>query len=142
MFKHCWLKPIKYWISFDKRSVMLQKRYQYISRQGKEWTRWFETNDDSEQWQLKNKLKNEYREVSVKEISPEDVIGFMREHGLDDEKTEKKVLKHLEKFQQLLKIYVTKDERDVDTISRAIMVNKYLDDDMKDSVINFIKTLK
>lgn len=121
---------------------MLQKRYQYISRQGKEWTRWFETNDDSEQWQLKNKLKNEYREVSVKEISPEDVIGFMREHGLDDEKTEKKVLKHLEKFQQLLKIYVTKDERDVDTISRAIMVNKYLDDDMKDSVINFIKTLK
>lgn len=141
MFKHCWLKPIMYWISFDKRSVMLQKRYQYISRQGKEWTRWFETNDDSEQWQLKNKLKNEYREVSVKEISPGDVIGFMREHGLDDEKTEKKVLKHLEKFSGMLKSYSFKGGKDTENAEKAIALCKHIDDKLKELAIEFIKNL-
>ena len=123
-------------------SVIVQKRYQYWSSDGIKWTKWFDAHFVDEQWQMKNKLKNEYREVAVREITPEEIMEFIHEKKMTDDKTEKKILKQLVKFQQLLKIYVTKDERDVDTISRAIMVNKYLDDDMKDSVINFIKTLK
>ena len=41
---------------------MTQKRYQYYSNQGIQWTPWFNYNwRTKESWQLKNKLKNEYR---------------------------------------------------------------------------------
>ena len=42
---------------------MLQKRYQYYSKQGISWTPWFNTNGIQEPWQLNGKLRNEYREI-------------------------------------------------------------------------------
>lgn len=49
---------------------MIQKRYQYISPKGLCWTEWSDYEEDDtklstlqkeESWQLKPKLKNEYR---------------------------------------------------------------------------------
>lgn len=41
-----------------------QKRYQYYSPTGIQWTPWFDFNGQQEPWQLKSqKLKNEYRIV-------------------------------------------------------------------------------
>lgn len=40
----------------------MQKRYEYWSRDGKVWSEWFDYNGDKYLWQLKNKLKNEYRD--------------------------------------------------------------------------------
>lgn len=46
---------------------MIQKRYQYRSPEGIVWTPWFNTNlkeiPQDEEYQLKNKLKNEYKEI-------------------------------------------------------------------------------
>lgn len=43
---------------------MLQKRYQYYSKDGIKWTEWFHHRYDTEdKWQIKNKLRNEYREI-------------------------------------------------------------------------------
>ena len=41
---------------------MTYKRYEYYSRDGICWTDWFSYNGEKFQWQLKNKLKNEYME--------------------------------------------------------------------------------
>ena len=42
---------------------MVYKRYEYFTREGKEWTPWFPWDSDvRDPWQLKNKLKNEYKE--------------------------------------------------------------------------------
>lgn len=52
---------------------MVQKRYEYMSREGVKWTPWSDyCEDDSqlsrlqkeEQWQLKPRLRNEYRIVN------------------------------------------------------------------------------
>ena len=52
---------------------MIQKRYEYWSGQGKTWSDWFDYCEDNgqlitlqreEQWQLKNRLKNEFRVVN------------------------------------------------------------------------------
>lgn len=45
------------------------KRYQIWTRNGLEWCNWFPDDDDcvTEKWQLKNKQKNEYREVTEEE---------------------------------------------------------------------------
>lgn len=40
----------------------MQKRYEYWSRDGKVWSEWFDYDGEQFQWQLKNKLKNEYRD--------------------------------------------------------------------------------
>lgn len=42
---------------------MMEKRYQYYSKEGIKWTNWFKISDNTIQtkWQLKNKLLNEYR---------------------------------------------------------------------------------
>lgn len=37
------------------------KRYQKFTKNGKEWTQWFETIETPTKWQLKNKLLNEYK---------------------------------------------------------------------------------
>lgn len=37
------------------------KRYEYWTKEGKKWTPWFEYDGEKFPWQLKNKLKNEYR---------------------------------------------------------------------------------
>ena len=39
----------------------MQKRYEFWSREGKKWSEWFDNNGEKYPWQLKNKLKNEYR---------------------------------------------------------------------------------
>lgn len=39
----------------------MQKRFEYWSREGKKWTEWFAYDGEKFPWQLKNKLKNEYR---------------------------------------------------------------------------------
>ena len=41
---------------------MRQKRYQYYSKDGIKWSSWFDYDGYEEPWQLKNKLKNEYRD--------------------------------------------------------------------------------
>lgn len=48
--------------------TILETRYQYYAKDGIKWTKWFPISFKSvrEKWQLKNKLKNEYREVEVK----------------------------------------------------------------------------
>ena len=44
------------------------KRYEIFTREGKKWGKWFPWNGViKEKWQLKNKLKNEYKEVSEEE---------------------------------------------------------------------------
>lgn len=45
---------------------MWEMRYQYWANDGIRWTRWFPISEKTERvpWQLKNKLKNEYRYVS------------------------------------------------------------------------------
>lgn len=43
---------------------MIQKRYEYFSKDGKKWTSWFNTtlkDMPNEKWQLAHKLLNEYR---------------------------------------------------------------------------------
>lgn len=47
-----------------------QKRYQIFGRKGIEWSPWFNVDEkSSEPWQLKNKLKNEYRYVDDTETT-------------------------------------------------------------------------
>ena len=44
---------------------MVYKRYEYYTREGKVWTDWFEWESDiRDPWQLKNKLRNEYKTQS------------------------------------------------------------------------------
>lgn len=40
-----------------------QKRYQKFTRNGIEWTEWFNWNGPEEKWQLIGKLRNEYRTI-------------------------------------------------------------------------------
>ena len=41
---------------------MVYKRYEYFSREGKKFTDWFLWDSaNRDPWQLKNKLKNEYK---------------------------------------------------------------------------------
>lgn len=51
---------------------MIQKRYQYWSSTGIQWTPWFDYREDdgqlrdlqvNEKWQVKNKLLNEFRVI-------------------------------------------------------------------------------
>lgn len=42
---------------------MTQKRYQYYSRNGIKWTKWFNFSGTQEPYQLGNKLLNEYRTI-------------------------------------------------------------------------------
>ena len=42
---------------------MLQKRFQYYSRNGIKWTKWFDCSGTQETYQLDNKLLNEYRTI-------------------------------------------------------------------------------
>ena len=41
----------------------MYKRYQYYSSDGIKWTKWFETKYSDDKWQLKGKLKNEYKDA-------------------------------------------------------------------------------
>ena len=44
------------------------KRYQTWTRDGIQWSYWFPySGDENEKWQLNNKLKNEYKEVTNEE---------------------------------------------------------------------------
>ena len=44
------------------------KRYERFTRHGVTWSPWFKFNGEcDEKWQLKNKLKNDYMEVSEEE---------------------------------------------------------------------------
>lgn len=45
----------------DGEPPVRQKRYEYFTRDGKEWSKWFHYNGEEYKWQLKNKLRNEYR---------------------------------------------------------------------------------
>lgn len=47
-----------------KNGLFTLKRYQYYTKEGITWTKWFPCRDTGEHWQLKNKLKNEYKVVS------------------------------------------------------------------------------
>ena len=39
------------------------KRFEYITRDGKKWTEWFKwESENREPWQLKNRLRNEYKD--------------------------------------------------------------------------------
>ena len=40
----------------------MEKRYEHYTKNGIEWTSWFEWDGEKYKWQLKNKLKNEYRD--------------------------------------------------------------------------------
>ena len=39
------------------------KRYQYLTSEGIKWTKWFECKYCDDMWQLKGKLKNEYKDA-------------------------------------------------------------------------------
>ena len=42
---------------------MTKKRYQYYSKDGIKWTKWFDWDSNlRDKWQLKNKLLNQYEE--------------------------------------------------------------------------------
>ena len=40
----------------------MEKRFEYFTREGKAWSKWFKYDGEKYPWQLKGKLKNEYRE--------------------------------------------------------------------------------
>lgn len=40
----------------------MEKRYEHYTKNGIEWTDWFEWDGEKYKWQLKNKLRNEYRD--------------------------------------------------------------------------------
>ena len=40
-----------------------QKRYQKFTKNGIEWTPWFNWNGPEEEWQLKGRLRNEFRTI-------------------------------------------------------------------------------
>ena len=44
----------------------MYKRYEYRSHEGIKWTNWFHTffDKNKDPWQLKNRLRNEYKEDS------------------------------------------------------------------------------
>ena len=43
--------------------LMVQKRYQFWTKDGIQWTEWFDWDSDlRDKWQLKNRLLNEYKE--------------------------------------------------------------------------------
>lgn len=46
-----------------------QKRYQRYTKDGIEWTDWFNYSENAPEtpWQVKNKLKNEFRYIEVEE---------------------------------------------------------------------------
>ena len=41
----------------------MQKRYEHYTKNGIEWTPWFDYDGEEYEWQMKNKLRNEYREA-------------------------------------------------------------------------------
>ena len=48
---------------------MVVKRFEYWTREGKVWTKWFPWKSDlRDKWQLNNRLKNEYKEVTEEEF--------------------------------------------------------------------------
>lgn len=60
------------WVIQSAPNNMIQKRYQYWAHEGVVWTPWVDYCEDDSQlkeiekmykWQLKNKLKNEFRVV-------------------------------------------------------------------------------
>lgn len=52
-----------------------QKRYQKFTKNGKEWTEWFNWNGEEPEWQLKGRLRNEYRTIYPSGGSSLDVEG-------------------------------------------------------------------
>ena len=40
-----------------------QKRYQFFGRNGIEWTEWYDYDGEEYPWQLKPRLRNEYRDA-------------------------------------------------------------------------------
>lgn len=45
------------------------KRYQIWTRDGLKWSAWFKWNGKiEEKWQMKNKQKNEYKDVTIEEF--------------------------------------------------------------------------
>lgn len=42
---------------------MTQKRYQYYTKEGIKWSKWFDYDGPMEPYQLGKILKNEYREI-------------------------------------------------------------------------------
>lgn len=42
---------------------MIQKRYEFWSKEGKTWSEWFDWDGPQEPYQLDKRLKNQYREV-------------------------------------------------------------------------------
>lgn len=50
------------------------KRYQIWTKNGLEWSKWFKwCGVVEEKWQIKNKQKNEYKEISEEELN--DYVG-------------------------------------------------------------------
>lgn len=44
----------------------MQKRYEYWSKEGIVWSQWYNWDGNlMEKWQLKNKLRNEYRDEAI-----------------------------------------------------------------------------
>lgn len=75
---------------FAQKFDMRLKRYETWTKDGKMWSDWFEWDGlTDEKWQLKNKLKNEFKEVSEEEwkaISEEQD----KQKGLDNEGNRKR----------------------------------------------------
>ena len=40
----------------------MKKRYQYFGKDGIQWSPWFDYDGEQFPWQLKNKLRNEYKD--------------------------------------------------------------------------------
>lgn len=42
---------------------MIYKRFEYFGKNGKQWSNWFQYDGEEYEWQLKNKLRNEYKAI-------------------------------------------------------------------------------
>jgi len=48
-----------------------QKRYEFFGRDGKQWTEWFDYDGEEYPWQLKPRLRNEYRTIRREQQEPQ-----------------------------------------------------------------------
>ena len=110
--------PIFYIDKPTTHMQITQKRYQYFSSDGISWTKWFQSSESDEKWQIKNKLKNEYRTVEKHDFVPEIIADLAVKHCMCEETDKKKFSNHLARHGPSLYII-----QSVDGIESAHMLN-------------------
>ena len=116
-----------------------EKRYQYFGTNGIAWTKWFQSSESDEKWQIKNKLKNEYRTVERTDFTPEEIAELAVKHQLCEEADKKKLIRHLSKH--VTSLYTINDGESVDTshVMGMLCSSKYVKEADKETFVEALK---